>query len=785
MSKKNLPIKLFEKRKEFDARKTEGGSGDLPSWANISMDELTRKASEFTSALSAVAQKLDARKTDRDFIPAVLKVEIIEQAIAKSHRPAIATLFNGDQELNLIGLSAEREIMIKVEDKESLERITKKLSQPGKYTKGIAAINEMGAFEPLVDVQENLSSAFRASLINFHNYNLNQAVARTFELLCRENKVEFRKAKYSHELIMYRLAGITSDSLNALKTFEALETLLPMPLYSLSYDSVSPLAAMELPIKYPIEGKSYPKVGVLDSGIEAIPHLKPWIMENKFSKVPTDRMNTQHGTFVSGILVYGDDLQNQNYTGVDGCYLFDAIVMPDINREPIEEADLIEHISEAIEKHYEEIKIWNLSLGTRKEAHSSLFSPFGKALDQLQEKYNVIICKSAGNCLNFQYGKPVSRIAESADSVRSLVVGSISQEKNTHDVSDVDHPSPFSRIGKGPAYINKPDLTHYGGNAGVNPATNKITISGVNSFHPNGSIAADSGTSFSTPRVTAIVAGLSHNVTEEYDPLLLKALALHSAKYPAVLTLPNAEKIKHMGFGVPGHIADTLFNDPNEITLILQDTLVKGEWIEIADFPFPQSMIENGFYYGEIIATVVSAPHLSESQGSEYCQSNLEIRLGTYDQLKNRQGPTIRNDIGLDNPKNILNDSFYAAAFRNGHSGAFATERTLIKFGDKYQPVKKYAVNLEEMTQANKRNYLTAPKKWYLQIEAFYRDFIVGRSTVDSFELSQDFCLIITIRDNKRKHGVYDQVTQYLNLNGFVHSNMNVRADVKISVDSK
>lgn len=784
MEKRNLPIKIFEKRKKIDDRKTEaGGSDKLPLWATLSEEDLTKRVHSIEGALDLVSQKLLKRDKKYDFIPAVLKVEIIELATAKSHRGDITSLFNVNYQANVIGMTDDRNLIIKVNSEDDVKQIKRKLSQPDKNIKGIAAISEVTQFVPTITVEKiKNEEPLRAVLINYHNYQLNQAVAQTFENICKKRKIDFKKANYSHELIVYRLANVTKDSLVEISEFDALETLSFMPKYSLTLDELVPDAKEKVKIKTPQEGVVYPTVGILDSGIKDIPHLKPWILKSKFSKVPAGRMDPMHGTFVAGIVLYGDELENKDYVGHDGCYLFDATVFPDLTKESIEEFELVENIREAIEKN-KDIKIWNLSLGTNVEADHNEFSYFGKALDQIQERNNVVICKSAGNCRNFIAGKPVSRIAKSADSVRSLVVGSLAHDKSVHDAAEIEHPSPFSRIGKGPAHINKPELTHAGGNAGVHPKTGKLVTTGVKSFTETGHVAANIGTSFSTPRVTSILAGLSARIKDEFDPLLVKALSIHSAKYPSILNLPPAEKIKALGFGVPSNIENILYNSPNEITLILQDTLVKGNWIEISDFPFPQEMVdENGYYYGEVIVTLVSSPILSDTQGGEYCQSNLEVRLGTYDTLKPRKGKTIRNEIGLDGSENLLKDGLYGTNYRKNHVGEFARERTLIKYGDKYQPIKKYAINLEEMTNTNKINHLTAPKKWYLHVEGFYRDFITMRAEKDGEELSQDFCLIITMRDNKRKHNVYDLSTRLLNSNGFVHSDINVRSRVTVPV---
>lgn len=785
MEKKNLPIKIFEKRKNVDERKTEGGGdGALPPWAQISDELLYTRSSDFKDVLKKTSEKLTNRDSVRDFIPAVIKIEMHEKATAKSHRSDISSLFDVNHRHNLIGLTDDRNILVAVNDLDDVKEINKKLNQPTKFKKGIASIVDMASFEPAITVEKvDENEPLRVSLINYHNYQLNEAVSRTFIELCKKKQIEVKKVNYSPELIVFRLSNINTDSFIDVKEFEAIETITQMPKYSITLDELSTKQATGIPIKEPQKGKTYPIVGILDSGIKDIPHLKPWIVSDNFLKIPSDRIDPAHGTFVSSIVVYGDELENKDYIGSDGCYLFDATVFPDLKKDTIEEFELVEHIREAIEKHKEKVKIWNLSLGTKDESDLTTFSFFGKALDQMQEQHNVIICKSAGNCSNFSINKPVSRISKSADSVRSLVVGSMTHDKGEHDHSERFHPSPFSRIGKGPSSINKPDLTHMGGNAGVHPITGKIVTTGVTSFSPAGNLVTNVGTSFSTPRISSLLAGIDNKLDEEFNPLLLKALAIHSAKYPDELSLPHTEKLKYLGYGMPSKIDDILYNDPHEITLILQDKLIKGNWIEIPDLPFPQSLVENGVYHGEIILTVVSAPLLSETQGGEYCQSNLEVRLGTYDKLKNRSGKMVRNVIGLDNSENLLRDALYSEIHKKSVTGDFARERTLIRYGDKYQPVKKYAVNLSEMTPTNKVKHLTSPKKWYLHVEGFYRDFIATRSEVDGVELSQEFCLILTIRDDKKKQNVYDQATKLLNDNGFIHNNINLKSEITIPVN--
>ena len=60
--------------------------------------------------------------------------------------------------------------------------------------------------------------------------------------------------------------------------------------------------------------------------------------------------------------------------------------------------ELIENIKDAIAANYQKVKIWNLSISITRPVSDYKFSDFAIALDDLQTKYNVLICKSAGNC---------------------------------------------------------------------------------------------------------------------------------------------------------------------------------------------------------------------------------------------------------------------------------------------------------------------------------------------------------------------------------------------------
>ncbi len=786
---RNLPIKFFQKRIN-DERNTEGGGNqDPPKWFDETV--VRDKAQQFIDTLSEVSQKISAKQRNDNYIPNVIKLKVNQDALAKAYRKEIRQIFN-TQKMNVIGLSQNDEVLVKIENEEEVNKITRKLAQGLRQSAkqglklGIAAIDDVEEHYPEVNIDIKTfeeAEELKVKLFNYGDPELNTIAIRAFEKFCIDREIDYSRTIYSADLNIFKISHATLDTVAELKDFDGVQLISEMPRYYVTLDELD--GDGQINIKMPEAGKDYPTIGILDSGIEKIPHLSPWLLEDNFTKYHEDYVDKGHGTAVSGVLLYGDELEEENYTGFQGAKLFEAIVFPNNTTQGVSEEELIENIREAISEN-DHIKIWNLSLGTDKEADEIEFSDFGKALDEIQEQHNVLICKSAGNCGNFKINSPRSRISQSADTIRGLVVGSIAKSKNSTDISEKNHSSPFSRIGPGPSFLIKPEISHIGGNVGLDH-NNKLILNPVYTFSKTGDRKGVVGTSFSTPRISSIVSGLNHLLNEGFNPLLLKALTIHSAKYPTELKIAIDEKLKHVGFGVPSNIQDILFNQPNEITLILQDNLEKGNFIEILDFPYPQSMVdEDGYFHGEICVTLVTSPILDSANGSEYCQSNIEVLLGTYDEKTDRDTSKrgIINPIGKDGAKNLLSHSLYSKSAIKNTESPYTKERVLVAYGDKFQPVKKWSVNLDEFTASNKEKFLKSPKNWYLKVEGLFRDFIETKADMQRITPSQEFCLIITIKDARNENHIYNEVTQLLDNYNFVHQNIRLKENVRVQLRS-
>lgn len=780
MQEKYLPIKIFEKRKDYDDRSTEGGGDSREGNWVLHGEELDSRANYLSKNVRNLQVSFRNWKTEHRILPMIISTTVIDQAIAKTHRGRIVNLLENDGKDNVIGVFGDRQLLSIVTEDSLLETIGEVLEKKEDEASLISSISNIDIFSPFIEPFERENNVYRVRLCNYNDFDLNNLAKYLFEQACEKAGIKIdAKVRFTSDMTIYRVTVDSFDQLNAMGEFEGVysaEKTYPIQATMDFLDTETTVL-----VKQPDEMEEYPVVGVLDTGIADISYLVPWKETEEHTNYPLEYQDNSHGTFVAGIIEYGDELNRTNVSSLNGVKLFNAIVHPG-NTMPIYPEELIDNVREAIENN-PEIKIWNLSLGTTMESELDEFSEFGMALDNIQDENNVLIIKSAGNCTNFAKGLPKSRISKTADSVRSLVVGSIAETQGEKDYAEPNMPSPFTRVGPGPASIVKPDLVYYGGNAGID--NGKIVINGVPSFGLDGRVYRNVGTSFSTPRVSRIAAELAFMMHEDFDALLIKALMIHYAKYPSGIKMKMTDKIAQMGFGMPVGASDILYNSPDEITLILRDTLEKGSFIEMFDFPYPTSLVdENGFFRGQIILTLVNKSMVDEKQAGEYCQSNIDVFFGTYETEKERDvtKPTIKNPRGVDVNQNLLADSLYSASAKGVHPiTGFERECTLVKYGKKFHPVKKYAIDLADMTPSNRDKWLPSNRKWYLKIEGLYRDFIEKEAVKKDFQLSQEYCMILTIRDPERTAPVYDEVTQQLTTRNFIHHDVRVRNVVRVT----
>lgn len=773
---KNLPIQFVETRGEQDVfLKEGGGNSEPPKW--VTNDTIERNAVTLRRSFESLDALFDNREDNEDSLPLLVVATLHEKATAKSYRANVRNIFDTKKKRNIIGVSTPRDLIVKIDNKSELHRISSIYNESTLLSLcklkrvGVAAIVDLSAFKPEVE-DDLIGHTIKIRLVDYLDEALNMKSEKIFLSLCAKHGFTVHKANYAPGLRIYCLKhSANTKSIEPIITMDSVISVKKMPYIDLSI-SPEPYNT-KLEVKLPREGEEYPIVGLLDSGIASIPHLSPWIQDKNYNIADFDEfdLDFRHGTTVAGVMNYGDELENSNWTGCSPMKIVSCIVNTNPHNVQVDELEMIEHIRAAVQSH-PDVKVWNLSQGSSYEVCDNCFSDFAMALDCIQKEFNVLFCKSAGN-IDYLYPDKC-RITQGADSICSLVVGSIADRFDREGDAEIGQRSPFSRIGPGPENLIKPDLVHYGGN----------THAKIHSFTEVGyECGVLSGTSYSTPRITALAANLAHRINKDFDPVLIKALLIHSSSHKNSNDLDNMSLLHEQGYGLPANLNDILNNDADEFTMIWHPSFLNGD-AQIQDIPFPSSMVgDDGLFYGDITVTVVSDPILKGSEGTEYCQSDVEVLLQTYDHINYIPLYAVgtprfyRNSDRLSDPKNILGKSLY---IKSSHRSSDWEERTLIESEFKYQPVKKYHVNLEKMHSSSRRRYLNSTRKWCLSIKALYRDSVTTDRYYDGINGYTRAVVVITIKDTKHKGVAYSECFASLDNHNFSHSDLEIRQRINI-----
>lgn len=329
--------KFFSKREE-DNMRVEGGGGNnkLPSFV-LTDDELIERTEKLSVEFDSFVNNIQWRE---DNVPVVMLAKLNPDALAKSHRGKINTLFSGEGRNNVIGLCDERTLKIKINSSATASEIRERLSQPQKYAYEISCVEAISEFKPKI-IRSSDFEDYKVKLLDFQDYSLNKALEGRFELYLKKNQIDYKKTKYSSELEIFKLIhmdALTVDTLLSSEIFDLTEEIVPMPKVFLEFDSLD--VGDAFPVITPDVNDSYAIVGVLDNGIERNRYLTPWIA-GKNSPYPNNVITPSHGTKVASIITYGDLLEGKELVGNKHVKVFDATVFPDTQKESFDEDDLI------------------------------------------------------------------------------------------------------------------------------------------------------------------------------------------------------------------------------------------------------------------------------------------------------------------------------------------------------------------------------------------------------------------------------------------------------------
>ena len=404
MSDDKLPIMFFATR-EVDQLRIEGsGSSDIPQWV-LTGDDLLQKASELNASFDLITTNFKRHQELESPVPFVFVAKLKDDSTSKSRRREIESVFRTGDRSNIIGLADTKELLVKVDSIKQIKTISSRLKDHNQNKLAISCLDTFSDFHPTI-IDAELENILKVKLIDFQDYETNNSIHSLFERKLIKLQVPYRKTLYANDLPVYRIETSAKNFLDELENsveFDMLFSIEPMPMYTVTVDMV----ADETPIETiePLPDTFYQTLGLLDSGVANIPQLSPWLSDKRWSVYPESSIDPGHGTFVAGVALYGDKLESNQWVDHHGIKLFDAAVFPG-GKEKLAEDELIANINETIEQNHEKVKIWNLSISVARQVSDSKFSDLGIALDDLQTRFNILICKSAGNCNNFVSGRP-------------------------------------------------------------------------------------------------------------------------------------------------------------------------------------------------------------------------------------------------------------------------------------------------------------------------------------------------------------------------------------------
>jgi serine protease AprX len=762
-----LPIKLILPN-QGKQKKVPGGGNPPKPFREVDTAFRKSLATQLNAARSALLPQI------KEIGSVPIRVKLVTKAAAKSHRPE--QLFS-QQSCPIVGAGRPGELFIRA-TREGLDRLQKDIDAGAsdQLKKELSCIEAIEPITPTyrrrgaesIDVLRKSPRKGKGFITRVQLFNLGNAdqqrLIEDFNATCQRRNITISSQGYSPTSFTYSAECATAEDIDAISRIVGVRSLASMPLIRIVRPQSVNLAPLSpsLPTRSDVEG-DVPVIVVVDSGVtDSIPALNSWIVGRRTYVAP-QYQNTDHGSFVAGLICWGQEL-NPTLAGIDPspCAVFDLQVIP--NTDPskgqtdgLSEQEFLVSLESALKEHANEYKVWNLSLGTDAICSLDEFSAFAEQLDDLQETYQVSFVISAGNYITpplLDYPRDPARLDEGritvpADSVLGITVGAISHVDYKAGGPREHHPSAFSRHGAGPNYVIKPDVVHYGGSC----STDASHVAGIRSVS-GASSAENLGTSFATPLVSRTLAQIYHQITPTPSPVLSRALLTHHARDPRNgKRVPDSEE-NFFGFGLPAPVPYCLECTPYTSTLVFEDALRPGYYLEWDDFPYPPSLQRDGRYFGDIWMTVAFSPARGARWGSEYCETHIDAHFGVYyDQTARETGKITKKFRGLVPPEHknagVLYETYQVATLR------------------KWAPVRTYYGQLGDEGERGTR--------WRLMVKLLTRHGVEENEAMKS----QPFSLIVTIADPEKKAPVYDEMARNLQ-SRFQSQSLAIRAAARI-----
>lgn len=395
-----------------------------------------------------------------------------------------------------------------------------------------------------------------------------------------------------------------------------------------------------------------PIIGVIDTLFDKSVYFSEWVeYKNLLDEAITNPEDKNHGTMVTSLIVDGASI-NPNLD--DGCGRFRVRHFGVASSGVNSSFTILRLIKEIVESN-RDIKVWNLSLGSKLEINQNFISPEAAILDKIQYENDVIFVVAG---TNKDDNSNIKRIGAPADSINSLVINSVSFDNK---------PASYSREGLVLSFFNKPDVSYYGGDG-----KEKIRV-----CSPMGECFVK-GTSFAAPLIARKLAYLIEVLGLNRE--LAKALIIDSATGWS----DNKENPQLIGYGiVPIKISDIVNTPEDEIKFLISGISNSYESYNY-DLPVPIYKQAQPFVSK---ATLCYFPKCSRNQGVDYTNTEMDIHFGCLVENKDKriQINTINNNKQSEEGAIILYEGNARKNFRKWDNVKHIRENLLTPTGRKKQ----------------------------------------------------------------------------------------------------
>jgi hypothetical protein len=361
-----------------------------------------------------------------------------------------------------------------------------------------------------------------------------------------------------------------------------------------------------LPKKGPIDTKL--RVAIFDGGIPKGHPLTKWVNVIEppgiGSAIPEF---LEHGIGVTSAFLFGhidpSKAIGQPYAAVDHYRVLDTAP----NQNPLELYDVLGRIDRAlVENDYDLI---NLSIGPRLPIEDDDVHPWAAVIDDRLSKGKTLATISVGNGGKSAARDQLNRIQTPADCVNALAVGACDSPGSPWQRCDYSSVGP----GRSPGVV-KPDFVEFGGCL-QRPF---IVVS------RSGGLEATDGTSFSSPSVLRLAAGVRAHFGESLSMLAIRALLVHT-------TEPSDFACEDVGRGrVARSVQDIVLCEDDTIRVVYQGEIAPARYIR-APIPTPSGVMSGKV---TITATLCYPTGVDPHHPDNYTRAGLEPTFRPHDQKR-------------------------------------------------------------------------------------------------------------------------------------------------------